>query len=285
MKKKLDKISITKVNELRKKTGIGVLYCKNALIYSNGNIDKAIDFLRKKCKDLSLIRSKSIIKEGAVLSNVNSDYSFGTILGISCETDFLSKNCKFLNLLSIISKKSLFCNSKNKKDFLNVSCKEYNYKNVEEMILHYIGISGESIKLSVYEIAKYPFVMNYTHYNRIAVLVGFSSKLEKDVAKNIAMHITAMDPISIKKEGIPNNVLEKEIDIIRNQIKNEYSSKSKEKNQNIIEKILQGKIKKFILNNVLLSQKFIKNNKISVEEYLKNSSINSEIVFFKRIKV
>ncbi|WP_185869436.1 translation elongation factor Ts [Blattabacterium cuenoti] len=273
------KVSIDKINELRKITGIGIMDCKVALINSNGNIEKAILILRKKGEKIAVDRSLFQMKEGAVISCVNSDYSYGTIIGLSCETDFLSKNLDFLDFLSILSKQSLLYN--NKKDFLNSSYKDHNYEyeNIEKMIINKMGVVGEKLELKIFEKIMAPFVMDYTHNNKIATLIGFSTKIDKNVAKNIAMHVTAMNPISIDKNGIPNSLMKKEIEIFKSQVEKE------KKQENIMKKIILGKVEKFISENTLLNQKFIKNNKITVQEYLKKYNNKLKINLFKRINI
>ncbi|BBA17327.1 translation elongation factor Ts [Blattabacterium cuenoti] len=268
------KISIKEISKLRTITGIGIMDCKKALIQSNGNIDKAILFLRKKGEKIAINRSSSKMKDGALIASVNFNYSCGTIIGISCETDFLSKNSKFLNFLSILSKQSLLFS--NKIDFLSSSYDEYG--NIQEMIVNYMGVVGEKLELKIFEKIVSPFVINYTHNtNKIATLVGFSKKVNTLIAKDIAMHITAMDPIAIYKKDIPTSLINEEIEIIENQVQKENKSDFVKKN------IIQGKIQKFILENTLLNQKFIKENKITVQEYLNKYDKNLKINLFKRI--
>ncbi|WP_185872044.1 translation elongation factor Ts [Blattabacterium cuenoti] len=274
------KISVFQINKLRKITGIGIMDCKNALINSNGNIDEAIHILRKKGEKIAINRSLFQMKDGVIISQINSNFTSGTIIGISCETDFLSKNLEFLNFSFMLSKKSLEFYTK--EDFLKSFLHDKNYHgSVKDIIINKMGVVGEKIELKIFERIDSPFVMNYTHNNyKIATLIGLSSKINVSIAKNIAMHIAAMNPIAINKEGIPNILLEKEIDIIKNQIKKEIKS------DKIKQKIIKGKIQKFILDNTLLNQKFIKNNKISIQEYLnKNNNNNLKINFFKRVSI
>ncbi|QIK16615.1 translation elongation factor Ts [Blattabacterium sp. DPU] len=271
------KISIHKINELRKITGIGVMDCKKALIYSKGNIDDAIRTLRKKGEKIAVTRSSFHMKDGALLSSINSNYSCGTIIGISCETDFLSKSSEFLYFLSILSKHSLLFN--NKIDFLHSSYDKY--ETIQKMIINQMGIVGEKLELKIFEKINAPFVINYTHHtNKIATLVGFSNKINDiSVAKNIAMHITAMNPIAINKEKIPRSLINEEIEIFENQIQ------KKNKSDVIKKRMLQGKIEKFLSENTLLNQKFIKNNEISVQKYLDKYDKNIKINIFKRINI
>ncbi|WP_185871474.1 translation elongation factor Ts [Blattabacterium cuenoti] len=270
------KISVQKINELRKITGIGIMDCKKALIESKENIDEAIRFLRKKGEKIAINRSLFQMKEGAVIASVNNNRSYGTIIGISCETDFLSKSFEFLDFLSVLSKQSLLFN--NKVDFLYSS---YNkYESIQKMIVNQMGVFGEKLELKIFEKIDSPFVMDYTHNtNKIAALVGFSKKVIIPVAKDITMHIAAMNPIAINKDEIPNSLINEEIRILEDQIK-------KENKPNFIkEKIIQGKIEKFILEHTLLNQRLIKNNQITVQEYLNKHDKNLKINLFKRIRI
>ncbi|WP_185851411.1 translation elongation factor Ts [Blattabacterium cuenoti] len=271
------KISSDKVMKLRKRTGVGIMDCKKALIKSNGNFDDAVNFLRKKGKKIAINRSSFEMKEGGVLSSISEDQTFGTIVGLSCETDFLSKSSIFLNFLKELSIHSLFHN--NKQEFLSSSIFPYN-KSVKDIIHEKISVVGELLELKIFERIDSPFVKDYTHINnKIATLVGFSSKegIDDSIAKNIAMHITAMNPIAIDENGIPDSLMKKEIDIIRYQVEND-----KKTNAVISDKIVQGKLNKFILENTLIHQNFIKNNKITVQEYLNGFNKNLKILLYKR---
>lgn len=271
------KISTQKINELRKITGIGIMDCKEALIHSNGNIDKAVLLLRKKGEKIAINRSSYQMKDGALMASVHPNYYCGTIIGISCETDFLSKSYEFLSFLSMLSKQSLSFNSK--IDFLSSSYNEYG--SIQEMIVNQMGVVGEKLELKIFEKINSPFVMNYTHNtNKIATLVGFSNKVNDIyVAKDIAMHVTAMNPIAINEKGISDSLMNEEIEIIKDQVKKENQSNFMTK------RIIQGKIKKFVSENTLINQKFIKNSKITVQEYLDKYDKNLKINFFKRISI
>ncbi|WP_185864298.1 translation elongation factor Ts [Blattabacterium cuenoti] len=276
----MNKILLHQINKLRKVTGIGIMDCKKALEKTDGNIENAISFLKKIGKKISINHSSSEMKEGAIISTVNSDYSFGTIIGISCETDFLSKSDIFLNFLSVLSKKSILYLSKN-----NFLMGLYNDNtSIKEMIDQKISVAKENIELKIFERLESPFVVDYTHNNRISVLVGFSKKVDLFYAKDVAMQIAAMNPISIDRKDFPNFLIKKEIEIIKNQLETEkkfFDSKSK----NIMEKIIKGKLDKFISENTVLNQKFIKNNKITVREYLNKFDKKLKINNFKRISI
>ncbi|AGW86000.1 Elongation factor Ts [Blattabacterium sp. (Nauphoeta cinerea)] len=271
------KISIQIVNKLRKLTGIGIMDCKKALIQSNGDIDNAVHILRKKGEKIAVDHFFHHMKDGALISSVHSDYSYGTIIGISCETDFLSKSTEFLNFLSILSKQSLLFNTK--VDFLRSSYNEY--ESIQKMIINKMGVVGEKLELKIFEKVDSSFVMNYTHNtNKIATLVGFSNRVNNlSIAKDIAMHIAAMNPIAINEKQIPSSLMNKELDIIKCQVQKENKSDF------IKNRIIEGKIQKFILENTLINQKFVKDNKITVREYLEKYDKNLKIDLFKRVSI
>ncbi|WP_185877735.1 translation elongation factor Ts [Blattabacterium cuenoti] len=267
------KITISKINELRKLTGIGIMECKKALTKSNGNIKQAIFFLKKIGNKISINLTKNKMNEGALVSSVKNDNSFGTIIGISCETDFLSRNKDFLNFLFDLSKKSLSYHSK--IDFIN--SRYDNKETINEVINYKIGIFKERIEIKIFEIIKAPYVIHYTHNHKISALVGFSKKIDKSIAKNIAMHVVAMNPISISENDFPEKILNEEKNIIKQQVENE------KKPHKILQKIICGRINKLILNNTLLNQLFIKDNKITINEYIKKYENNLKILSFKRL--
>ncbi|WP_185872610.1 translation elongation factor Ts [Blattabacterium cuenoti] len=264
-------ITIDQIAKLRKITGVGILDCKNALIKSNGNFEEAIFFLRKQGKEIALKKSIDKIQNGAIVAITNENKTIGNIIGLSCETDILSKSKEFISFLNKITNISLLYNNKN--FFLN---------QIQDLIYDQIVITGEKIELTIFEQIHSPLVLSYTHYYKIATLVGFLSKNPKsnniNDLKNIVLHITAMNPISIDKHDFPKDLIDKELEIIKNQIKNKNVS------ENIKNSIISGKINKFIMNNTLINQKYIKNNQIIIKEYL-NKFKDVKINKYKRISI
>ncbi|WP_185864869.1 translation elongation factor Ts [Blattabacterium cuenoti] len=268
------KVSISEIQKLRKLTGVGIIDCKNALLNSNGNIEEAIFFLKKKGEKIALNRSKFETKEGGLIAKVDNNNNYGVIIGINCETDFLSKSTEFIKLLNDLSQKAFFYSSK--KEFLNSLY--HNNDSVNNILNKKIGIFKEKLDLNTFEKVEAPFVMSYTHNNnKLASIVAFSKKLDYKVAKNITMHVAGMNPVSISEKDFPKSVLKKEIKVFEQQNNQYYKSKD------LRDKIIKGKIKKLILENTLLNQKFIKNNNITVFDYLKENSKNSDILSFKRV--
>ncbi|AER40686.1 MAG: translation elongation factor Ts [Flavobacteriales bacterium] len=266
-------MKISLIKRLRETTGVGIMDCKKALIRTNGNFEMAIDLLRKKGKKIAIRRSYIEGKEGAVTSSINLDSTCGTIIGLSCETDFLSRSSIFLDFLFELSRKSFLYDKK--REFL---FSFHHGVSIQEMIFEKMSVVGEKLELKIFEKINSPFVTNYTHNNQIATLVGFNSVIDKSVAKDIAMHITAMDPIALNEQEIPEYLMKKELEIIQHQVK------IVKKPEEMKKKIISGKIKKFVLENTLLNQKFIKDQRITVQEYIKKFTKGEiKINSYKRI--
>ncbi|BAO66266.1 translation elongation factor Ts [Candidatus Karelsulcia muelleri] len=269
------KPKISEINTLRKITNSGIIDCKKAIIESNGNIEEAIDWLRKKGVSDNIICKET--NEGFVICKINKEQTVGVILKINCETDFVTRNSTFINMANIIVNKALYCN--NIDELFNIKINK-NLSVINFINHHMNNIIKEKIELSSFEIIKSSFVGYYVHHsNKIGSIVGFSKKIKgiEKISKEIAMQIVATNPLVIERNSLPIEIIEREKKIIKNKLLNLKKSK------NIINKIIDGKIQKFIFEKVLLDQNFIKNKKISIREYLKNFDKNLKITSYKRI--
>ncbi|XMD99598.1 MAG: translation elongation factor Ts [Candidatus Karelsulcia muelleri] len=259
------KPKISEITKLRKSTNSGIKDCKKAMIESNGNFEKAIDWLRKK--GVADATSFKKTNEGFVICKINKKKTIGVLLKISCETDFVTKNSTFLKMAKIIANNAIFCKSKDELLLFKIK------KNlsVKEMINHHINnIIKEQIKLISFERIQSEFVGYYVHHsNKIGSIVGLKDKDKK--IKAIAMQIVATNPIGLDKKDIPRDVIKREKNIIINNLLF--------KNKNLIKKILIGKLNKFFNENVLLDQNLITDKKISIKKFIKNLKISS----YKRI--
>lgn len=267
-------VTALQVNELRKKTGSGMMDCKKALLEAKGDFAKAIELLRKKGQKIAMNRSDRQATEGVLIAKVNSESTQGVIIGLNCETDFVAKNNDFIQLAHELCQIALSC--KEKEEFLEVRIGSIS---VKEKLIEQTGVIGEKIDLGTFELLKAPFVSSYIHNgNKIATLVGLSKFCEgvAQVGKDLAMQIAAMNPMALTEEGLPIEVIEKEKEIIRDQLVKEG------KPENMVERISQGKLKKFFSENVLIHQSFIKNEKLSVENYLNDFHNDIKIVSYKR---
>ena len=273
-------ISAKDVNELRKKTGSGMMDCKKALVEAEGDFQKAIDILRKKGQKVSAARSNRETSEGLVLCKLNSDESQASILSFTCETDFVAKNEDFQSLAQDIMEVA-FENNLESIDEILVS--EINGSTIEQLILEMVGKIGEKIKILDFQIMSGEKIVPYIHAgSKLGVLVSLNNTANTDyvtAGKDIAMQIAAMNPIALDRDQVDQSVVEKEIEIGKEQARKEG------KPEQIIEKIAQGKLQKFFKENTLLSQSFVKDNSLTIKSYLATFSQELSIESFIRISI
>ena len=273
----MNKITASEVNKLRKHTGAGMMDCKNALVESNGDFDLAIEILRKKGQKVAAKRADRESSEGVAIALSNDENTSAIGIVLACETDFVAKNEDFISLATSIAKIALSCKT---KDELLKS--KFGELSVEEKLIEQTGVIGEKIQLNGFQRIDASFVGVYIHAgNKISSLVGFNEKFEGDstAAKDISMQIAAMNPLALNEDSIDSETIEKELDIIKAQLKDEG------KPENMIEKIAEGKMKRFYKDNTLVNQSFIKDSKISVSQYLSNYSPNIYITSFGRVSI
>jgi len=222
---------------------------KKALEEAGGDIEKALEVLRKSGVLKAAKKSDRETSEGLVDIKISEDHKKGSIIQINCETDFVAKNENFINFVSNLSEKNL--ESGDAENGFN--------SGKEQMVLKI----GENLTFSQAEVIEDAYVSGYLHSNKkVGALVAFSAELDEEIAHDIAMHITAANPTYLKPEDVPADVLEKEKEIYREQLKAEN------KPEEIIEKILQGKLSKFYEENCLLKQAFVKDDKKKVGDLL-----------------
>ena len=277
----MTKISAAEVNKLRKMTGSGMMDCKNALVEAEGDFDKAIDILRKKGQKVAAKRGDREASEGVVLADVTADKKTGVLIALNCETDFVAKNEEFVNVANTILTAAL----QNKPASID-ELKALKYPGsdltIAEKITEEIGKIGEKIDISAYEIVNADTVVAYNHPgNKLATIVGFNKEGDKieEIGKQVAMQVAAMNPIAINEEGVPADIIEKEMAIGREQAIQEG------KPENIVDKIAQGKVKKYLKENTLLNQAFIRDNKLTVEQFLSQSENGLTVTEFKRVMI
>ena len=281
-----DKKKLDNIKKLREITGVGFSDCKLAITETNGNIDKAIEYLRKKGIAKASKKMSRVAADGLIL--LNESEGNVSLIEINSETDFVAKNKDFISFCKEIGS----VNFKNKANLkiLNAT-KMKNGKTVEENLVTLISKIGEKITIrrSKYfqnDGNNFFYVHNSLEKNigKVISIVKLSKTNNKDVemvGSKLAMHVAAQSPIAINDDGINQEVLNKELEIIKEELKNSG------KKPDMINKIATGKIKKFISDNTLLNQTWIMDTKISVSEYLKQYSKNGEIkvIDFVRYKV
>jgi len=275
------KISASEVNNLRKSTGAGMMDCKNALVEANGDLDKAIEILRKKGQKVAAKRADRDSHQGAAIAITNKEKTIGAAIVLACETDFVGKNADFINLANELANIALSCDSK--EDLLKASIDNMN---VEEKLLEQTGVIGEKIQINKFVKINAPYVGSYIHAgNKIATVVGLSKKNDDllndmlNVSKDIAMQVAAMNPIALNEEGVDSNVIEKEIEIAKDQLRTEGKPEA------MLDNIAKGKLKRFFKDNTLINQAFIKDTKISVSDYLSSFDKELTVTCFDRVSI
>ena len=269
----MTKITAAEVNTLRKTTGAGMMDCKKALVEANGDFDLAIEILRKQGQKVAAKRADRESTEGAAIAVVNEDHTEGAVIVLGCETDFVGKNEKFVDLAKELAQKAL--NSSSRDELLNA---DFGGITVAEKLIEQTGVIGEKIELGAFEKISAPFVGSYIHSGKIATIVGLSAKVDgsDEVAKDVAMQAAAMNPIALNEDAVEQSVIEKEIEIAKDQLRQEGKPEA------MLDKIAQGKLKRFFKDNTLVNQDFIKDSKVSVANYVKSIG-DVEVVGFKRV--
>ena len=318
------KVTAQEVNKLRQATGAGMMDCKKALVEAGGDFDKAIEVLRKKGQKVAEKRADRDSSEGAAVSKINADQTEGVAIVLGCETDFVGKNENFLALANQLADIAL--NTESKEEFLAA---DFDGMTVAEKLVEQTGVIGEKLEINAFEKLQAAYVGTYVHINKIAALVGLSAKVDNaDVlVKDVAMQVASMgatslsykdfDPAYVASETEARiAVIEKdniELGRLGKTLKNvpKYISmaqltpeviaeaeeaakaelKAEGKPEQIWDRILPGKMERFISDNTtldqeqcLLDQKFIKDEKKTVAEYV-SSYGDVEISGFKRASV
>ncbi len=318
------KISAAEVNKLRKATGAGMMDCKNALVEAEGDFDKAIEVLRKKGQKVAAKRADRDSSEGAAIAKVNDDSTVGVAIVLGCETDFVGKNENFVALANDIAAIAL---NQDSKDALLEA--DFGGMTVAEKLIEQTGVIGEKLEITAFEKVEAPYVSSYVHINKIAAIVGFSSKVATadELGKDVAMQVASMGATTlsykdfdaafvaseteariaaIEKDNVELGRLGKTLKnvpqyISMAQLSDEVLAKAEAdakaelaaegKPEKIWDKILPGKMDRFVSDNTtldqeqcLLDQNFIKNEKINVAKYVESHG-DAQVTGFKRVTV
>jgi elongation factor Ts len=272
-------ITAQDVKKLREMTGAGMMDCKKALTESDGDIETAIEILRKKGQKLSVKRAEREAKEGVVIAKVTDDKRRGIVIRLSSETDFVAKNEDFINLANQFADLALEQFPENREGLLEV---EFNGMTIGEKVTEQIGVIGEKIELSDYEKLEAEQVIPYIHMGyKAGVIVGLNKSDDTfaEAGRDVAMQVAAMKPIAVDKDQVDPTVIEKEIEIGKEQARQEG------KPEELLERIAMGKLNKFYKESTLLNQAFVKDGKQSVSDYLKGISNDLTVLDFKHIQL
>ncbi len=317
-------ITAADVKKLREATGAGMMDCKKALVEAEGDFDKAIAVLRKKGQKVAEKRADRDSSEGAVVSKINTDNTRGIVVSLNCETDFVSKNESYVAMANQLAEIALNANSKEE-----LLAADFGGMTVAEKLVEQTGVIGEKIEIGGFEVLEAPFVGSYVHGNKIGALVGLnaSSDTAAEIAKSVSMQVASMGAstlsykdfdadfvaseteariAAIEKENIElgrlgktlknvpqyismtqltPDVLAKAEDAIKEQLKSEG------KPEQIWDKIVPGKLERFVSDNTtldhekcLLDQRFIMDEAMNVAEYV-SSKGDAAVVSFKRVSL
>ncbi len=267
-------ISVADITKLRKMTGAGMVDCKRALTETNGDFDKAMEEIRKKGLAVAAKRSDRETSEGCVLVKV--DGNFGAIIALKCETDFVATNADFVQLTRDILDAAV---ANRCKTLDEVKALPYAGKTVAEAIIERTGIVGEKMELDGYSVVEAPELQSYNHQNKnfLCVLVAFNKEVaDKDYIHEIALQVAAQNPIAVCEAEVPADVVAREREIAADKARQEG------KPENMIDRIADGRMKKFYDESCLLNQKFISDDKKSVAQYLKDLDPELTVTKFVR---
>ncbi len=272
-------ITASAVNELRKASGAGMMDCKKALQETNGDMEQAIDYLRKKGAKVSANRADRDAAEGAVIAVASADKKCGAVIRLNCETDFVAKNEEFVALANKIAGIAL----EHKPSSLE-SLKQLPIDGIaiSERLLDYVGKIGEKIDVTVYEIVEGNLIVPYIHAgNKIGVLVALSNSGQaiEDAGKDVAMQIAAMSPVALDKSDVSQDIIDREIEIGKAQ------AAAEGKPEAMLEKIAMGKLNKFYKDSTLLNQDFVKDSSKTISQMLDGIENGLTVTAFRRIQL
>jgi len=270
--------TVKDVKELREKTGAGMMDCKKALEACEGNMDKAVDWLREKGIAKAQKKASRIAAEGLTIGYSKDNEAI--LFEINCETDFVTSSDKFKNLALEIRDSLIESHANTTEEALEVKMKSG--KTLSQLIIDATATIGEKISFRRFSriTKKDDEVFGiYSHMNGSITAVVTLKGANEEVARDVAMQVAAMNPVAVTREEVPTEMVEHEREVIREQVKNEANGKP----ENIIEKMVDGKMNKFYKEVVLNEQEFIKENKTSVCKYVEDNGC--EVVSFVRLAV
>ena len=315
-------VTAADVNKLRKQTGAGMMDCKKALVEAEGNFDEAIAILRKKGQKIAAKRADRNATEGVAIAKINTENTVGIAIVLACETDFVAKNDSFKSLANQFA--DIAVNYTDKDSFMAA---DFEGMTVAEKLTEQTGVIGEKLDISAFERVEAPFVGSYIHGGKIATIVGLNNAVDKayELTKDLAMQVASMGATTlsykdfdlafvaseteariavIEKENIELSRLGKTLKnvpqyISMAQLTDEVLATAEEaakaelkaegKPEQIWDRILPGKMERFISDNTtldqeqcLLDQKFIKDEKKSVADYVRSYG-DVEVIRFKRV--
>lgn len=271
-------ITAAQVNELRNMTGAGLMDCKKALTESNGDIQAAFDYLRKKGAKIAELRAGRETTEGCIVALTDASAKFGVIVYISCETDFVSKNEDFRAFAHTIADIALNSACDSKEALL---AQPMDGVTVADKLQEKVSAIGELIQLSAYETLTGESLVAYNHAgNKIGVLVAMNNPISDAntaAGKDVAMQVAAMNPLALDASQVAQEVIDREVAIAKEK------AVAAGKPENILAKIAEGAANSFLKENTLLTQPFVKDGSKTVTQYLAEAEKGLVATAFKRV--
>lgn len=273
-------ISAAEVNRLRQETGAGLMDCKKALVETNGDFEAAIDFLRKKGAKIAANRAEREANEGVVIALTSEDSTYGILLNLSAETDFVAKNEDFISLAKEIAQLAL---ETRPADVAALNATPFKGTTVANVLLDTVAKIGEKIEVKKFESLTGQGLVPYIHMGyRMGVIVELNQALTEAntvVGKDVAMQIAAMNPIALDASGVSDEVKDRERAIAREK------AVAAGKPENLLDKIADGAVNSMLKESTLLSQPFVKDSGKTVDQYVKSVDKNLSVVSFKRVSL
>ena len=274
-------ITAADVNKLRQLTGAGMMDCKKALTEAEGDFDKAVEVLRKAGQKVAAKRADNETSEGVILVDVSEGGKSAIVLALACETEPVSNVENFKTLADQILQAAVKNQAKDKEALLALALE--NGQSVQENITELIGKIGEKIVVSSYEFIEGEQVVAYIHSNKKAAgIISFANKGGADInelGRDVAMQVVAMKPVGLDKEDVDPTIVEKEIEIGKDQARQEGKPEA------MLEKIAMGKLNKFYKENTLLNQEVVKDGSMTIAQLIEKTVKGLKITSFKRIVI
>ena len=269
-------IKAADVMQLRKMTGAGMMDCKKALQEAEGDFERAKDIIREKGKLVVAKRSDRTATEGIVVTKIVGQKAY--ILCLACETDFVAQNVEFGASAEAMLEIAVAADAADRDALMGV--KNAEGRTVEEMVTEKSGQTGEKVEIAYYARIEAPYCIAYVHFNKkLGSILGFNKPVDEEVARKVAMQATAMAPLSIDENDCPAEVVEKEKAIAMEQMKQD--PKNANKPDAILEKIAEGKMRKFFEENTLLNQLLVGEKK-TIADYIKEADKEATVIAYKR---
>ncbi len=265
-------VTMADISKLRTMTGAGMMDCKNALIEAENDFDKAVEIIRKKGQAVAAKRSDRDASEGCVLADAQG--GFAAVVALKCETDFVAKNADFIALTQSFLERAML---EKPKSLEELGALLIDGRPISELVTERSGITGEKMELDYYEFVEGQTTTAYIHPgNKLASIVSFNEEgVDASVARDIAMQVAAMNPVSLDRSSVPEKIVQQELEIGKEKARQEGKPEA------ILDRIAEGRLNKFFSESTLLEQAFIKESKQTVTDYLKAN--NATVSAFKRV--